>query len=132
MSEQLYYPSKKEAKYQIVCKADTNSTAEFEALHSLRTAIAFDYLPLDWINVAANSPDFSIKTNKGMWVVEVKSIESIRPPEDKKTRQEIWNGLFGDKNSPEQEDDAVTKYAGSLVIGEGLSDEEILEALDDN
>lgn len=135
MSEQIFYPEEKEAKYHIFASGEMAvTTTTLDAVwKNFQTSKNFGFKISDVINVKNLSHDFSIKTNnQGLWVMEIKSLDNNELLEDKLTRMEIWNNLFGDMDVPKPEDDAVTKYAGSLVTGEGFSDEEILEALNDD
>ena len=52
--------------------------------------------------------------------------------EDSATRKMIWEALFGTRQMPDQEDDAVDKYAGSLRKDyPNITDEDIEESLRD-
>jgi len=130
MSQQPVYVIEKKPKYSIVCGPSANGiTATIEPA-TIQTGSTLGDPAQEWTGTVS-SPDIIFRTNdQGYYFLEIKSSENEFQT-DQQTRTEIWTDLFGNTDLPIQSSDSVNAFAGSLTIGEGFSDEEILEALDD-
>ena len=72
---------------------------------------------------------FKIKQSGNMFIVYIAFYEDKQINTKHDSKDEIWKELF-DTPYPVFEENVLSKYAGSLAIGNGMSNDEILESLD--
>ena len=72
---------------------------------------------------------FKIKQSGNISIVYITLYEDKQINTKHDSKDEIWKELF-DTPYPVFEENVLSKYAGSLAIGNGMSNDEILESLD--